>query len=201
MGTLEAVYVMTRGGGLGTVAVAGTKAMVISWPFWNNRSWGGPLVSVPVLELKLDQLSTITTPGLPASGVPLGHTSPLVQTCLPGYCKVEALSPRPLYPWTNLPSVAFFPDSELFFGWMVTTPLPLAVRPVVAVLVLAGRLGCMVPQISIPNAANHCCEVVGGPAEEAVWWVRWYRLNPISSRPTMQMTARLAYQFTGIWPR
>ncbi len=38
--------VMAWAGGLGTVAVAGTKAMVISWPLANWRSWGGPLVSV-----------------------------------------------------------------------------------------------------------------------------------------------------------
>ena len=59
----------------------------------------------------------------------------------------------------------------------------------------------MVPQTSMPSAACHTWLVVGGPADEAVWWVRWYRLNPISRRPTMQITTRLAYQLTGIWPR
>ena len=59
----------------------------------------------------------------------------------------------------------------------------------------------MVPQTSMPRAACHTWLVVGGPADEAVWWVRWYRLNPMSRRPTMQITARLAYQLTGIWPR
>jgi hypothetical protein len=70
--------VMTEAGGFGTVAVAGTKAMVTSWPFSKRRLWGAPLVSVPLpLVSKFGQLTTMTTPGLPASGVPLGHTSPL----------------------------------------------------------------------------------------------------------------------------
>jgi hypothetical protein len=43
--------------------------------------------------------------------------------------------------------------------------------------------------------------VVGGPDPEAVRWVFSYRLNPMRSSPTMQIRARLAYQFTGIWPR
>ena len=70
---------MAEDGGLGTEAVAGTNAMVISWPLAKRRSCGAPLVSVPLpLDSKLLQLSTMTTPGLPASGVPFGHTSPLV---------------------------------------------------------------------------------------------------------------------------
>ncbi len=35
-------------GGFLTVAVVGTKAMVMSWPLANFRSWGSPLVSVPL---------------------------------------------------------------------------------------------------------------------------------------------------------
>ncbi len=97
--------------------------------------------------------------------------------------------------------MALPPDSELFFGAMVRTPLPSAVSPVFLVLVLAGRAGCMVPQMSMPSAACQTWLVVGGPAEEDVVWVRWYRLNPTSSSPTTQITTRLAYQLTGIWPR
>ncbi len=71
--------VMARAGGLGTLAVAGTNAAVIIWPLANSRSCGSPLVSVPLpFDSGLDQVSTMTTPGLPESGVPLGHTSPLV---------------------------------------------------------------------------------------------------------------------------
>ena len=70
---------MAVAGGLGTLAVAGTNAMVIIWPLANSRFWGSPLVSVPLpLDSGLGQVSTMTTPGLPASGVPLGQTSPLV---------------------------------------------------------------------------------------------------------------------------
>ena len=125
------------------------------------------------MDSKLGQLLTITTPGLPASGDPLGHTSPLLRAAVPGYWSVEDVSSRPLYPLTNFPSMAFAPDSELFLGSMVRTPLPLAVKPVVAPLVLAGRLGFIVPQMSMPSAANQVCCVVGGPEDDAVWWVRW----------------------------
>ncbi len=52
--------------------------------------------------------------------------------------------------------MALLPDSELFLGWMVSTPFPLAVNPTLEPLVLAGRLGWMVPQMSMPRPANHC---------------------------------------------
>src|ERR1700677_691349 len=131
---------MARAGGLGTVAVAGTKAMVMSWAVANFRSWGAPLVSVPwPFDSKLGQLTTMTTPGLPASGVPLAQTSPLVMVDLPGYWRLDDESSSPLYPETNLPRVALAPESALVFGEMVRTPSPLATSPVPALL--AGRLG------------------------------------------------------------
>ncbi len=47
---------MTVAGGFGMVTSAGTKAMVISWPFANRRFWGSPGVSAPCFEVKLGQL-------------------------------------------------------------------------------------------------------------------------------------------------
>jgi hypothetical protein len=63
------------------------------------------------------------------------------------------------------------PDSELFFGWTVTTPFPLAVRPVFDELVLAGRFASNVPHTLIPSPAYQVCDVVGGPDEEVDLWV------------------------------
>jgi len=89
--------VTTWPGGFGTVVVTGTKAMVISCPLVKRRFWGSPLVWVPFpFESKLGQLTTITTPVLPASGEPFGQTSPLLMADLPGYCSVEEVSSRPL---------------------------------------------------------------------------------------------------------
>ena len=101
-----------------------------------------------------------------------------------------------------MPSVALPPDSELFFGAMVSTPLPLAVKPGLGGIG-AGRQVRLhgAADVDAQRARTTLAEVVGGPDDEAVWWVRWYRLNPMSKRPTTQMMARLAYQLTGIWPR
>ena len=113
------------------MAVAGTNAMVISCPLANRRSWGSPLVSVPLpFDAKLGQLTTMTTPGLLASGVPFGQTSPLVYAVLPGYCRVDEVSRAPCTRRRTCPAWHCRPDSELFFGAMVTTPLPLATMPV-----------------------------------------------------------------------
>ncbi len=76
-----------------------------------------------------------------------------------------------LYSETNLPSVAFAPDSLEFFGWTVTMPDPSVVNPT-DWSVLADRLGCTLPQTSTARAAYHVCDVVGGPTEDAVWCVR-----------------------------
>jgi hypothetical protein len=163
------IAAMVVAGGFGTVEVAGTNAMVTSCPFSHSRSSGGPLVSVPFpFDSKLFQLSTMTTPGFPWSGVPFGQIAPLFHACLPGYCNVDEDNSSPLYPETNLPRVAFAPDSELFSGAMVTTPWAPAVNPVCFVLVLGGRGGCIVPQMSIPRAACQTWLVVGGPDEEEV---------------------------------
>ena len=80
--------------------------------------------------------------------------------------------------------MALLPDSELFFGAMVTTPLPSATRPVVALLVLAGRFGSNVPHTLMPRPAYQVCDVVGGPADEVDLWVSWYRLRPTRKSPT-----------------
>ena len=98
--------------------------------------------------------------------------SPLVRRTLPGYCRVVELRTSPLYSETNLPSTAFPPDSELFLGATVITPVPSVVKPLVE-LGLAGRLGCKVPHMSMPRATCHVSEVVGAPADEEVGWVRW----------------------------
>ena len=157
--------VMVAGEGFGTWAPAGRKPMVISWALANLSSLGSPLATVPVVDVKLGQDSTTTNPCLPASGVPLGQVCPLVCRLFPGYCSVVEVRVSPGYPDTNFPRVALSPDSELFLGEMVTTPVPFVVRPVV-VLVFAGRLGSIVPHTSMARAACHVSEVVGDPAED-----------------------------------
>ena len=72
-----------------------------------------------------------------------------------------------------MPSVALLPDSELFLGLTVTTPLPLARSPVVDLFVLAGRFGSKVPQTLIPRPTYQVCDVVGGPDEDTVRCVSW----------------------------
>jgi hypothetical protein len=157
--------VMVEGGGFGTCAPAGRNPTVINWALANLSSLGLPLVAVPVVDVKFGQDSTTTNPGLPASGVPLGQVCPLVSRVLPGYCSEVEVTVSPGYSDTNFPSVAFAPDSELFLGEMVTTPVPFVVRPVV-VLVFAGRLGSILPHTSTARAACHVSDVVGDPAED-----------------------------------
>jgi hypothetical protein len=48
--------VITVDGGLGMVALAGTNAMVMSWPFSNSKFCGSPGVSAPCLAVKFGQL-------------------------------------------------------------------------------------------------------------------------------------------------
>ena len=48
--------VITEAGGLGMVALAGTKAMVMSCPFANRSFCGSPGVSAPFLAVKFGQL-------------------------------------------------------------------------------------------------------------------------------------------------
>ena len=93
------------------------------------------------------------------------------RSAFPGYLKVVDVRVRPLYSETNLPSTAFPPDSDLFLGATVITPVPSVVKPEVE-LVSAGRLGCMVPQMSVPKATCHVSEVVGAPADDELGWVR-----------------------------
>jgi hypothetical protein len=157
--------VMVEGEGFGTWAPAGRKPTVISWALASLSSVGLPLATVPVVDVKFGQDSTTTNPGLPASGVPLAQVCPLVSSVFPGYCTVMEVRVSPGYSDTNFPSVAFPPDSELFTGEMVTTPVPFAVRPVV-VLAFAGRLGSIVPHTSMARAACHVSDVVGDPAED-----------------------------------
>lgn len=164
--------VMVDAGGLGTLASADTKAMVIICPLAKWTWVGFPLTSVPVFDSKLGHVFTVTNPCLPACGVPLGHVSPLLRSDFPGYCRVVELRTSPLYSETNLPSTALPPDSELFLGATVITPVPSVVKPVVE-LGSAGRLGCNRPQMSIPEATCHVSDVVGAPADDELGWVRW----------------------------
>ncbi|HEX4216744.1 MAG TPA: hypothetical protein VHZ02_00115 [Acidimicrobiales bacterium] len=150
--------------GFGTRAPAGRKPTVINWALANFTSPGFPLASVPVVDVKFGQDSTTTNACLPASGVPFAHVCPLVSRLFPGYCTVVEVKVSPGYSDTNFPSVAFPPDSELFTGEMVTTPLPSVVRPVVAPF-FAGRFGAMVPHRSKARAACHVSAVVGEPAD------------------------------------
>lgn len=76
-----------------------------------------------------------------------------------------------MYSETNLPSTAFPPDSDLFLGATVITPVPSVVKPAVA-LASVGRLGCMVPHMSMPKATCHVSDVVGAPADEELGWLR-----------------------------
>jgi hypothetical protein len=58
--------VMVDAGGLGTLASADTKAMVIICPLANLTCLGSPLASVPVFDSKLGHVFTVTNACLPA---------------------------------------------------------------------------------------------------------------------------------------
>ncbi len=85
------------------------------------------------------------------------HLSPFTYSEWPGtVSEVEVIEIGGEYSEMNLPSVAFAPASEAFFGLIVITPLPAVVKPPVA-LVLAARFGCSDPHIS---TAKPTCQVV-----------------------------------------
>jgi hypothetical protein len=58
--------VMVDAGGLGTLASADTKAMVIICPLANLTCLGSPLASLPVFDSKLGHVFTVTNACLPA---------------------------------------------------------------------------------------------------------------------------------------
>ena len=95
--------------------------------------------------------------------MPAAHFWPFVYkgTEADGYFSVVLVSVRPAYPSANLPKVALLPASLAVFGAMSRTPLPVVVRPVVAVLGEAGSAGSIVPQMSKASPACHVVPAVG----------------------------------------
>ena len=78
-----------------------------------------------------------------------------------GYLSLVSVNVNPIYPSANLPRVALLPASLDFLGAMARTPLPVVVRPVVAVDGDAGSAVSMVPQMSMANPACHDVPTVG----------------------------------------
>ena len=125
----------------------------------------------PSFDSKLGQLYDDDDALLAGIGCALGADVAVgVGPAHPGSAGDEVESSRPCpYSHTNLPSVALLPDSELFFGAMVMTPVPSVVKPDLAG-VGAGR------QVGLDRAADVDAQaprarpaaVVGWPADDAV---------------------------------
>ena len=161
---------MVEHGGFGSDTLSGTNPTVISWRLTNLRSAGLTVVRPPVCSTGRSSVwvdstheRASTSPTLPASGVPAAHFSPFLYsgTEADGYFSEVLVSVRPSYPSANLPSVALFPASLAVFGAMRRTPLPVVVRPVVAVVGEAARAGSVVPQMSKARPACHVVPTVG----------------------------------------
>jgi hypothetical protein len=78
-----------------------------------------------------------------------------------GYLSEVLVSVRPSYPWANVPRLALFPASLALFGAIFKTPLPVVVRPVLAVLGEAGSACSIVPQTSKASPAFHVVPTAG----------------------------------------
>jgi len=92
---------------------------VTSMPLVRVTELGLPETEVPVVTLKLDHVSTLTTPTFPASGVPLAQCSPLWYADLPGYLITLDVSSMPGYDLTKYPKV-FFPLLDAVGGICIT---------------------------------------------------------------------------------
>jgi hypothetical protein len=161
---------MVEEGGFGIAVPLGTKPVVISWRLANLRSAGLVVVAPPVsssswfleVVVEITQERAWTMPTLPASGVPVGHFSPLVYagTLVDGYPSLVLVNVNPVYPSANLPKVALLPASLALLGSMRTTPLPLVVSPE-ELEGEAGIAASMVPQMSKARPACHDVPMVG----------------------------------------
>lgn len=126
-----------------------------------------PFFSVFVVKI---HERALTSPTLPASGVPAAHFSPFLYSCEveDGYFNVVLVKVRPVYPSANFPNVALVPASLELFGAILRTPSPVVVRPVFAVDGEAASAGCIVPQMSIASPACHVVPTAGSTTG-AIW--------------------------------
>ncbi len=141
---------MVEAGGFGRAVPSGTNPTVISWRLSELEVGGLPRRGAPGLVLPRLFLAVVveitheracTTPTLPASGVPAAHFSPLVYVValVDGYFNLVLVNVNPVYPSANFPRVALLPASLEVFGATTRTPLPVVVRPVVALEGDAGE--------------------------------------------------------------
>ncbi len=111
--------ITTLPSGLAMLDPFGTNATVINSVDCVKRTVRiSPVCVVPELEVAVGHIFAISSPVLPASGVPGGHLAPSVKTDFFGRPTEVAVSFSPAYWEVNRPRVAFAPASAELFGWI-----------------------------------------------------------------------------------
>jgi hypothetical protein len=160
--------------GAGMLAPLGMNATIIISPLVVKRTERRSPVWVVAAELLCagGWIFAVSSPVLPASGVPAGHAEPSLYVFCFGSPMELLVRVSPVYCEVNLPSVAFVPASEELFGWIWRTPLPdeYSPRDAWAAAELAGRVWPLLPQRSKTKPAAQWVLVVGWTA--AAGWRR-----------------------------